>query len=52
MDYIVHKYFVVLFDKIDKGSSTDNKTMMNEDEIVGFENYAYKNIVSQNIINL
>ena len=30
-------------DKIDKGSSTDNKTMMNEDEIVGFENYAYKN---------
>ena len=30
-------------EKIDKGSTTDNKTMVNEDEIVGFENYAYKN---------
>ena len=30
-------------DKIEKASTTDNKTMMNEDEIVGFENYAYKN---------
>ena len=30
-------------DKIDKGSTTDNKTMMNDDEIVGFENYSYKN---------
>ena len=31
-------------EKIDKGNTnTENKTMMNEDEIVGFENYAYKN---------
>ena len=30
-------------EKMDKASTTDNKTMMNEDEIVGFENYSYKN---------
>ena len=30
-------------EKIDKGSSSDQKTLINEDEIVGFENYSYKN---------
>ena len=30
-------------EKYDKGSTTDQKTIINEDEIVGFENYSYKN---------
>ena len=30
-------------EKIDKGSTSDQKTLINEDEIVGFENYPYKN---------
>jgi hypothetical protein len=28
---------------MDKGTTSENKAMMNEDEIVGFENYPYKN---------
>ena len=30
-------------DRMDKVTTSENKAMMNEDEIVGFENYPYKN---------